>query len=104
MPDVGGLIRIDRRVLHDRLGRVGSDGAFLSSGPRPCRHKKCTALQVGVQIAAAGNFKSRDAVDRANRSDKFLRNHTRRFFQALRQFEADRRCYLAHLEARRPLR
>ena len=51
-----------------------------------------------VQVAGSGNFDACNAFDFAEAVGNFLRDHARRFFQALGQLEADGRSGFAHFD------
>ena len=103
MPDMRGFIRIDGCMLHDCLRGIHSRRAFLVARGVHHLSEKFAAIQVRIQITAAGHFEARHARHRPNRSRNLLRNHPRRFLQSLRQFKAHGRRHLAHFQSRRPL-
>ena len=89
--DVRRFVRIDRRVLDDRLGgrRRGRRG-----GRQPIE-QKTAPFEEEVQIAVGRGRHARDAFERAERAGDFLRNRPRRLPQPPRQLEGDRRAKIA---------
>ena len=96
--DVGCLVRIDAGVLDDDFLLFGSYGwerlaCFLLRA-----FPKRTAVEVGVQVSAAGDLHARDTFDLTEAGCNFLSDLPRSLFQPFCQFKAHRRRRFAHVE------
>jgi hypothetical protein len=99
VPDVRGLVRVDRRVLDDRLAAGAS---FEPRGRRRIepRLEERPAVEVGVDVPAGHRLDAGEAGDGGEGRGDFLRDDARRLAQAARQLERDRQGQVAE----RPVR
>lgn len=65
------------------------------------RAPKGGAVEIGVEVTAAGDFEAGDACGLNKGVGDFLSDKARSFFEALGQLKADRGGRLAHLDLRR---
>ena len=86
MPDVRGLVRIDRRVLDDFLFCRNRDDVAAS---QPCREPR-GPVEKEVDVAVGRGFDSRNAIDLSERGDDFLGDGPRGFAQATGKLERER--------------
>ena len=106
VPDVRGLVRVDGRVLDDRLalGRRRDVRAERRRG-RPVRgqpaHDLRRTIQEEVDVAVRRRLDPGEAFDLAERADDLLRDRARRLAQASRQLERERNGEIAERAARR---
>jgi hypothetical protein len=56
--DVGGLVRIDVRVLHDHLAATGSRCIGIDTRQR--RPQQRSAVEERIEVASSGDFESHD--------------------------------------------
>ena len=94
MPDVRGLVGIDRGVLDDGLLGVRGRRRQLAGKTEP-RQQKCGAVEKDVEIPVGRRFDARNSGNGSQRSRQLLCNHARRFAQAAGQIERDRRAEVA---------
>ena len=64
---------------------------------------KSVTIQTDIDVTRARHFQFLDALDRANSSDNFFGDFTRRFAQSLGQLESQRQCIFAKVDAWRLL-
>jgi len=86
MADVRRLVRIDRRVLDDRLPGVRG-GTSGRRGGIESRPQKRPAIEEDVQVAIRCGLESGDALDLRQRTGQFLGDDLRRLAQPARQLE-----------------
>ena len=99
--DVRRLVRVDRRVLDDRLA-----GARARCGRRPGARRssrKRRPLEKDIQVAVGRGGDPGNAFERAERAGNLLGDRAWRLAQAARQLERDRRAEVAQLAVRRVL-
>ena len=90
MPDVSGLVRIDARVLYQRVHAGPEVGILLRLGNRRQRR---SAIEPRIQVSRAGNFKARKSGKRlaVQRLQQLRGNLLGRAAQRARQLEGHRR-------------
>ena len=98
--DVRRLVRVDRRVLDDRLPG-GADAAAAGAG-EPAG-EKAGPIEEEVDVAVRRRLDARDAVDGAEGADDFLGDRARRLAEPARQLERERDREIAERAARRDL-
>ncbi len=101
VPDVRGLVRVDRRVFDDDLadqavGRRRRPGAHL-------RRQKRRPVEVEIQVAVRRGLDLADALDGPDRASQRLRDRPWRLAQLARQLEGDRHGEVAERAPRRRL-
>jgi hypothetical protein len=106
MTDVRRLVGIDAGVLDQNLpADVSSTLARMAGGrlsfARGQRFGGRVALQAGVDVSRAGDFKLLETLGQRKLSDNLFGNLARRFAQAFGQLEGERQSELAHLDVRR---
>ncbi len=98
--DVGGLVRIDRGVLDDRLRPAGRGGrrrlAEVAAQERG-------AIEEDVDVPAADRLDARHAGDGRERGDDLLRDGAGRLAERARQLEGAGECQIAEGPGRRGL-
>ena len=104
VPDVGCLVRIDCRVLDDRLA-VAPRSRRAPRVRRRTRRQPAgelrRAVQKEVDVAVRCRFDAREAIDGTERADDLLRDDARRLAQPARQLEGERDRQITERAARR---
>src|SRR5205823_14451206 len=101
--DVGCLVRIDAGVLDDDFLLCGFCRWLRTACFLPRVLPKRTAVEVGVQVSAAGDLHTRDSFDLTEAGCNFLSDLPRSLFQPFCQFKAHRRRRFAHVELGREI-
>ena len=100
MPDVGGLVGVDRRVLDDGLG---GDGPGRVCAWRQSIEQEAASFEEEVQIPVGSRGHARHAFQGAERPCELLRDRPWRLAQGSRQLERDRCAEVAEVAVRRVL-
>ncbi len=106
VPDVRGLVRVDGRVLDDRLPvasrRRRAPGIRRRTWREPAGELR-GAIEEEVDVAVRRRFDAREAIDGAERADDLLRDGAGRLAQPARQLEGERDRQVTERAARRNL-
>ena len=98
--DVRRLVRVDRRMLDDRLLRRDGLGRHLLPDARDDERR---TVEVEVQVPVRRRDDALDAGNRAHRLRQFLRDRARRLAKRTRELEGDRDGEIAERAGRRHL-